>query len=107
MSVLSPRRAAPPPLRDRAEQIAASLPPLLVAAERVAMNRVTDQAASATPLLSYKGIVEVAAGSRREIDAILTAAAVKADLVVVARECLLWDTDLSIKVLSRPDKGKN
>ena len=28
--------AAPPPLRDRAEQAAATLPPLLVAAERVA-----------------------------------------------------------------------
>jgi uncharacterized protein (DUF58 family) len=36
MSVLSPRRAAP--LRDRAEQIAAALPPLLVAAERVAQT---------------------------------------------------------------------
>jgi len=36
---LSPRRAAPPPsLRDRAEQIAAALPPLLVAAERVAQT---------------------------------------------------------------------
>jgi uncharacterized protein (DUF58 family) len=30
------RRAAPPPLRDRGEQLAAALPPLLVAAERVA-----------------------------------------------------------------------
>jgi uncharacterized protein (DUF58 family) len=38
MSVLSPRRAAAPPLRDRAEQIAATLPPLLVAAERVAVT---------------------------------------------------------------------
>jgi hypothetical protein len=38
------------------------------AVERVAMNRVTDEAASATPLLSYKGIVEVAAGSRKEMD---------------------------------------
>ncbi len=37
-SVLSPRRAAAPPLRDRAEQIAATLPPLLVAAERVAVT---------------------------------------------------------------------
>ena len=61
------------------------------AAERVAMNRVTDQAASSTPLLSYKGIVEVAAGSRKDLEAILTAAAVTAELVVVARECLLWD----------------
>jgi uncharacterized protein (DUF58 family) len=33
---LSPRHATPPPLRDRAEQLAAALPPLLVAAERVA-----------------------------------------------------------------------
>jgi len=38
MNVLSPRRAAAPPLRDRAEQIAATLPPLLVAAERVAVT---------------------------------------------------------------------
>jgi uncharacterized protein (DUF58 family) len=38
ISVLSPRRAAAPPLRDRAEQIAAALPPLLVAAERVAVT---------------------------------------------------------------------
>jgi uncharacterized protein (DUF58 family) len=38
MSVLSPRRATAPPLRDRAEQLAAALPPLLVAAERVAMT---------------------------------------------------------------------
>jgi uncharacterized protein (DUF58 family) len=38
MSVLSPRRAAAPLLRDRAEQIAAALPPLLVAAERVAQT---------------------------------------------------------------------
>jgi uncharacterized protein (DUF58 family) len=38
MSVLSQRRAAAPPLRDRAEQIAAALPPLLVAAERVAQT---------------------------------------------------------------------
>ncbi len=38
IGVLSPRRAAPPPLRDRAEQIAAALPPLLVAAERVAQT---------------------------------------------------------------------
>jgi uncharacterized protein (DUF58 family) len=37
-SVLSPRRAAPPTLRDRAEQVAAALPPLLVAAERVAVT---------------------------------------------------------------------
>jgi uncharacterized protein (DUF58 family) len=37
-SVLSPRRAAPPALRDRAEQVAAALPPLLVAAERVAVT---------------------------------------------------------------------
>jgi uncharacterized protein (DUF58 family) len=37
-SVLSPRRAAPPSLRDRAEQTAAALPPLLVAAERVAVT---------------------------------------------------------------------
>ena len=35
-SLLSPRRAAAPPLRERAEQAAAALPPLLVAAERVA-----------------------------------------------------------------------
>jgi uncharacterized protein (DUF58 family) len=33
---LSPRRTALPPLRDRGEQLAAALPPLLVAAERVA-----------------------------------------------------------------------
>jgi uncharacterized protein (DUF58 family) len=33
---LSPRRPAAPPLRDRGEQLAAALPPLLVAAERVA-----------------------------------------------------------------------
>jgi len=38
INVLSPRRAAAPPLRDRAEQVAATLPPLLVAAERVAMT---------------------------------------------------------------------
>jgi len=38
ISALSPRRAATPPLRDRAEQVAATLPPLLVAAERVAMT---------------------------------------------------------------------
>ncbi|MFI4947959.1 MAG: DUF58 domain-containing protein [Alphaproteobacteria bacterium] len=38
MSVVSPRRAAVSPLRDRAEQIAATLPPLLVAAERVAQT---------------------------------------------------------------------
>lgn len=38
ISVLSPRRAAAPPLRGRAEQIAATLPPLLVAAERVAVT---------------------------------------------------------------------
>jgi uncharacterized protein (DUF58 family) len=38
MSALSPRRAAAPPLRDRAEQIAATLPALLVAAERVAVT---------------------------------------------------------------------
>ncbi len=38
INVLSPRRAAPPPLRDRAEHVAAALPPLLVAAERVAMT---------------------------------------------------------------------
>ena len=38
IGVLSPRRAAGPPLRDRAEQIAAALPPLLVAAERVAQT---------------------------------------------------------------------
>jgi uncharacterized protein (DUF58 family) len=38
MSVLSPRRAVAPPLRDRAEQVAAALPPLLVAAERVAVT---------------------------------------------------------------------
>ena len=37
-SVLSPRRAALPALRDRAEQVAAALPPLLVAAERVAVT---------------------------------------------------------------------
>lgn len=37
INVLSPRRAAPP-LRDRAEQTAAALPPLLVAAERVAVT---------------------------------------------------------------------
>jgi uncharacterized protein (DUF58 family) len=36
--VLAPRRAAAAPLRDRAEQVAAPLPPLLVAAERVAMT---------------------------------------------------------------------
>jgi len=36
LNALSGRRAAPPPLRDRAEQLAAALPPLLVAAERVA-----------------------------------------------------------------------
>jgi hypothetical protein len=59
--------------------------------ERVLVNRVTDQKASATPLLTYKSIVEVAANSPKEIDAILTAAAVKADLVVAARECVLWD----------------
>jgi uncharacterized protein (DUF58 family) len=38
IGALSPRRAAAPPLRDRAEQIAATLPPLLVAAERVAVT---------------------------------------------------------------------
>jgi len=38
MSVLSPRRAVAPLLRDRAEQSAAALPPLLVAAERVAVT---------------------------------------------------------------------
>ncbi len=34
--VLSPRRRAAAPLRERAEQVAAALPPLLVAAERIA-----------------------------------------------------------------------
>jgi hypothetical protein len=78
---------------DAANRAAAVFANLKVpnAAERVAMNRVTDQAASATPLLGYKGIVEVAAASRKALDEILTAAAAKADLVVVARECLLWD----------------
>src|SRR5439155_10397285 len=37
ISMVSPRRAAAP-LRDRAEQTAAALPPLLVAAERVAVT---------------------------------------------------------------------
>jgi uncharacterized protein (DUF58 family) len=36
LGALSPRRPATVPLRDRAEQVAATLPPLLVAAERVA-----------------------------------------------------------------------
>lgn len=36
LGALSPRRPAAAPLRDRAEQAAATLPPLLVAAERVA-----------------------------------------------------------------------
>ncbi len=36
LSALSPRRVAAAPLRERAEQAAAALPPLLVAAERVA-----------------------------------------------------------------------
>ena len=36
LSSLSGRRPSAPPLRDRAEQLAAALPPLLVAAERVA-----------------------------------------------------------------------
>jgi uncharacterized protein (DUF58 family) len=36
LNAFSSRRAAAPPLRDRAEQLAAALPPLLVAAERVA-----------------------------------------------------------------------
>jgi len=36
--MLAPHRAAATPLRERAEQIAASLPPLLVAAERVAVT---------------------------------------------------------------------
>ncbi len=38
ISALSPRRTVAPPLRDRAEHTAAALPPLLVAAERVAMT---------------------------------------------------------------------
>jgi uncharacterized protein (DUF58 family) len=38
IGMLSPRRAAPLPLRHRAEQVAAPLPPLLVAAERVAQT---------------------------------------------------------------------
>ncbi|HEV8680485.1 MAG TPA: DUF58 domain-containing protein [Stellaceae bacterium] len=36
INVLSPQRAARPALRDRAERAAAALPPLLVAAERIA-----------------------------------------------------------------------
>ena len=36
LGVLSPHRPAPQKLRDRAEQVAATLPPLLVAAERIA-----------------------------------------------------------------------
>ncbi|MGE5268550.1 MAG: DUF58 domain-containing protein [Thiohalocapsa sp.] len=36
LAALAPRRVAAAPLRDRAEQAAAALPPLLVAAERVA-----------------------------------------------------------------------
>ena len=36
INVLSGRRVAPLPLRDRAEQVAATLPPLLIAAERIA-----------------------------------------------------------------------
>jgi len=36
LNALSPRRPAAAPLRDRAEQLAATLPPLLVAAERIA-----------------------------------------------------------------------
>jgi uncharacterized protein (DUF58 family) len=38
MSVSAYRRSAPAPLRDRAEEVAARLPPLLIAAERVAVT---------------------------------------------------------------------
>jgi hypothetical protein len=58
--------------------------------ERVAINRVMDKPLSQRPLNNYKGVVEVAARDRKELDAILAAAAVKADLIVITRECLLW-----------------
>jgi hypothetical protein len=62
-------------------------------AQRVVLNRVGPPA-SPKPIYSYKGIVEVSASDRKNLDAALVAgqkAGVKPDLEVVTRECLLWD----------------
>lgn len=77
---------------EPAERAAAAFAKLAApqAAVRVAMNRVT-RMASRTPLINYKGVVEIAARDRVELDAMLAAAGAKADLVVVAKECLLWE----------------
>jgi hypothetical protein len=77
---------------DAAERAAGTFAKLTSpkAPERVVMNRV-ERMASPTPLIDYKGIVEVAARNRADLDAMLGAAGVKADLVVAAHEVLLWD----------------
>jgi hypothetical protein len=78
--------------RDHAERAAAHFAKLTTphAPMRVAISRVTDTPLSEKPLNTYKAVVDVAARDRKELDAVLTAAPVKADLVVVTRDCLLW-----------------
>ena len=79
--------------RDKAERAAAKFTKLITphAPKRVSISRVIDKPLSEKPLNTYKAIVEIAARDRKELDAMLMAVTANADLVVVARECLLWD----------------
>jgi hypothetical protein len=61
------------------------------APERVVLNRDLGRKMSSKPRINYRGIVEVAARSREDLEAMLSASGVKADLVVLTHECLLWD----------------
>jgi hypothetical protein len=77
-----------------AERAAATFAGMANAPERVVFDKVADYAPSPNPIYSYKGIVEVGARQRKDLDAALVAAqkaGVKPALEVVTRECLLWD----------------
>jgi hypothetical protein len=73
-----------------AEQAAAKLAKVTSPAPaRIALSRVLDQPVSKTPLNHYKGIAEVGANERKDLDAILKAAGVAGDVTIVAHDVLL------------------